>query len=485
VNLQALETQGELLHQDLGREYYLTGAGLKPEAAFEAIYRRYPALLSDEALACARESGTPSLLEWLVGLRVGRAIATLEERQLAWEQHATARVNGRDVPYLRVPIELVNLDDRKARIALDVARAALVSSELTPLLRTRWEREREVLAALGFEDYVAAVSTLSGIDLARLGLESERFLDATTDLYRESLERVVRQRLGSVPLAGLVRSDASWVFRARDFDGAFPGAAIVGTAGRQMAELGVSATQRGRITFDTEERPGKQPRAFCVPVRVPEEVYLVLRPRGGHADYRTFWHELGHALHFASVESTQPFAARWLGDTSVTEGFAMLWEHMTIEARWLRRYAGLNRDHSGRLVFELAVHELYGVRRYAAKLSYELLLHRGAPGAADEYVDRLTRATLFRYAPDDYLADVDPWFYAARYLRAWQLEAALAEALTSRFDEDWHRNARAGAYVQELMSRGQADAADRLAEEATGAGLSYAPLIARLERLLG
>ncbi|MBI3983585.1 MAG: hypothetical protein HY337_11795, partial [Gemmatimonadetes bacterium] len=310
-------------------------------------------------------------------------------------------------------------------------------------------------------------------------------LDATADLYRESLGRVVRQRLGSIPLAALVRSDASWTFRARDFDGAFPGAAMVGTAGRQMAELGVPAIQQARITFDTEERPGKQPRAFCVPVRVPDEVYLVLRPRGGHADYRTFWHELGHALHFASIESTQPFAARWLGDNSVTEGFAMLWEHMTIDARWLRRYPELSRDDSARLVFELAAHELYGVRRYAAKLSYELLLHGNAAPAADEYADRLTRATLFRYTPDDYLADVDPWFYAARYLRAWQLEAALAAALTERFDDDWHRNPRTGAYVLELMSRGQAAAADRLAEEATGAPLSYAPLVTRLERLLG
>ena len=37
-------------------------------------------------------------------------------------------------------------------------------------------------------------------------------------------------------------------------------------------------------------------RAFCAPVRVPHEVYLVLRPHGGQTDWTTFLHELGHAL---------------------------------------------------------------------------------------------------------------------------------------------------------------------------------------------
>ena len=46
-----------------------------------------------------------------------------------------------------------------------------------------------------------------------------------------------------------------------------------------MSEMGLDAKHGGRIRFDTEERHGKKPRAFCVPVQVPAEVYLVLRPR--------------------------------------------------------------------------------------------------------------------------------------------------------------------------------------------------------------
>ena len=485
MNLHALEAQGESLHQELGREYYLTGAGHKTDAAFEAIYARHPALQSDDALESARASGSRELLEWIVGLRVGRAVAGVEERQLAWEQAAVVRFDGGQVPYLRLPIELANLEDRGARSALDAARAAMVAVELTPIRRERVRGEREVLNGLGYPDYQAAVSELSGIDLAALAAEADRFLVATADLYRDALAQVARRRLDAVPLTALVRADAAWVFRARAFDAVFPAGSIVPLAERQMAELGLDATQGGRVVFDIEERPGKQPRAFCVPVRVPEEVYLVVRPRGGHADYRTFWHELGHALHYASVEPSQSFAARWLGDNSVTEGFAMLWDHMTVDRAWLARYGALSRRDADALAFEFAVHELYAVRRYAAKLGYELVLHSGTDAAPDEYAERLTRATLFRYTGDDYLADVDPWFYAARYLRAWQLEAGMAADLTARFDEDWYRNPRAGPYLQAYMSRGQATAADRLAEVATGRRLSFEPLVTRLERLLG
>ena len=48
-----------------------------------------------------------------------------------------------------------------------------------------------------------------------------------------------------------------------------------------------------------------------------------------------------------------PFEARWLGDNSVTEGFAMLFDHMTLDPRWLVRYTPLKPGEAKDLVFEL------------------------------------------------------------------------------------------------------------------------------------
>ncbi|MBI4419567.1 MAG: hypothetical protein HY560_01970 [Gemmatimonadetes bacterium] len=484
MTLPALLVRGEELHQALGREAYLTGSGLKETPEFQQIYDRFADVCSEEALRVARASGVNDLIEWVVDLRVGRRTARLEEAQLTWEQGAVLRVGEHEVPYLRAPIELANSPDREFRRALDLARVSAGASNLNGLRRERFAIEREEVLALGLGDYVATRSALAGIGLDALGRAAAKFLEDTEDVYREALGRLVRRRLG-VPLDDLPRSDAAWAFRADRFDGAFDGARLVPTAMRQIKEMGIDPVQNGRIRFDTDERAGKQPRAFCVPVRVPHEVYLVLRPRGGHADYRTFWHEHGHAVHFASTDPELPFAARWLGDNSVTEGFAMLWDHLPWDPRWLARYSGLSPADARDLRFELAVGELFMLRRYAAKLGYELVLHRGdLDRMAPEYAERLTRATLFRYPEGDYLLDVDPGFYAARYLRAWQLQVLLASALTERFDEDWYRNPRAGSLVQHLMSRGQAENADQLAARMGGGGLSFVPVGRRLQAAL-
>ncbi len=341
-----------------------------------------------------------------------------------------------------------------------------------------------MVRAAGYAEYVEAFRQLSGIDVDRLGAAAEAFLADTTDLYREGLARLVASRLG-IGVDDLVRADAAWCFRADRFDDAFPSNRLLAVAHEQMAAMGLDAACTGRVRFDTDERPGKQPRAFCVPVRVPEEVYLVLRPRGGHADYRTFFHELGHAMHFATADPGLPFAARWLGDNSVTEGFAMLWDHLTLDPAWLARHTALEPEARRTLVFELVMNECYMVRRYAAKLRYELELHRSDfTDVGGRYAEHLTAATGFRYDPTDALLDVDPGFYAARYLRAWQLEAALATTLADRFGAEWYCDPAAGAVVADLMRRGQGDPADRIARDVTGAELAFDAVVRRLERLL-
>jgi len=485
VTPEQLVQLGEELNRELGREYYQTGAGLKDSPAFEAIYDRHGELLHDEALDVARSSGIGELFEWVVHLRVGRAVAALEERQLVWEQDASLSVGGGEVSYLRAPIELQNSPDREYRIALDRERARVGAEGLNGLLRDRFSIEHEIIAGLHLaDDYVNSIQVLSGIDLDCLAEAAERFLDQTTDLYDDALSRLVRRRIG-VDLSQLVRADTGWAFRADAFDAGFPSTDLVAAAQRQMREMGLDAEQNGRVRFDTDERPGKQPRAFCAPVQVPDEVYLVIRPSGGHTDYRTFWHELGHAMHFAAVDPARPFHHRWLGDNSVTEGFAMLWDHLTMHRGWLRRYTGLSAAQTDELLFELSVAELYMLRRYAAKLRYELAFHRSdLTGVGPLYAELLSDATRFRFEEADFLRDVDPAFYAARYLRAWQLEAVVSGSLTERFDEDWYRNPRAGAFVQHLMSRGQADNADQLAAQTTGSPLTFDAVTRRLETVL-
>jgi hypothetical protein len=223
-------------------------------------------------------------------------------------------------------------------------------------------------------------------------------------------------------------------------------------------------------------------------VRVPDEVYLVLRPHGGQTDWQTFLHELGHALHFANMRPDHPMEYRWMGDNSITEGYAMLFDHLMQDAGWLRRYTELEKKTAPSYLRTAGFEELHFLRRYCAKLIYETQLYGGdVPWDAlpDLYVETLTGATTFRYARADAFVDVDPRYYAARYLRAWQLQALITETLVERYDEDWWRNPRAGPWiVQSLFSEAQRELAQEQAERVSGKALSFAPLVRSIERML-
>lgn len=482
----------------LSREQHLALAGYKPNAELRPIYERFSHVLGPGALELTRDAfrgATPNtdewrsaraLLDWQVEAHASRALAELDERLIAWEASAVVRLaEGREVPYQRAAVELATQPNRDERIALDDARAALVERELAPMRAERLQRERDLIESLEIaSDYIASFQALSGIDLRALAVDCERFLRDTEAMWAEVHGEAVRKQLGILP-GEATRADALALLRAPRFDPYFSATDMEPAVRRQVTEMGVDPTAGARAIVDLAARSGKRSRAFCAPVRIPHEVYLVLLPHGGATDYRTFLHELGHTLHFAYMRDDLPFEFRWLGDNSITEGYAMLFDHLMHDAGWLQRYSALGKGRVGEYRRAAALEELQFLRRYCAKLVYELQLYSGnVPWSSlpDAYVDILSGATLFRYRTADAFVDVDPRFYSARYLRAWQLQAALRDRLVSMFDEDWYRNPRGGPWVvRELFGEGQRELASELAERVGARALSFEPVIRAIE----
>ncbi|HET7620523.1 MAG TPA: hypothetical protein VFK39_01355 [Gemmatimonadaceae bacterium] len=501
LSLERVRRGGERLMEELSREYYRAQAGLQSSAELAPIYARYSDVLSDDSLQMMRElfrgasSGSQELhsarvlLDWQAEGLVSRTLAPLDEREIAWEGSAMVNVaDGRRIPFQRIAIEIANTTDRGERLSLEAARAKLVAAELAPLRRERFQRERDLTEGLDIApNYNATFNALSGIELAGLVDQCQTFLRDTREMWEDVFRARVRQQLGIDP-RDATRADALALMRAPQFDPYFPSSDMEREIRRQTEEMGVDAHADGRVIFDTAEREGKRSRAFCAPVRVPDEVYLVLRPHGGQADYRTFLHELGHALHFGYTRSDLAFEFRWLGDNSITEGYAMLFDHLMHDSGWLLRYTGLGRSRLPEFLRAVGFEELHFLRRYAAKLIYEYQLYSGEvpwDSLPDLYVATLSDATSFSYNTADAFVDVDPRYYAARYLRAWQLQALIAHTLVERFDEDWFRNPRSGPWIVEhLFAEGQRELAQELAERVAGEPLSFAPLLRATEALL-
>ena len=501
LSIDRLRREGDAFMEELSREYYLAHSGQKPTAELQPIYEKHAAILGPDALAMVLEMfraapagsedqrGLRLLTDWLVEAQSARALATLDERDIAWEGTAVVRVaDGRELEYQRVAIELANTPDARERHAIDEARAKLVERELAPMRRERFQREREITEDIGVaDDYNAAFELLSGLSLEGLRAQCDAFLRDTQSMWEDVLPEFLQSRLG-MSRSEVTRADALALFRAKEFDRFFAPTSMESSIRKQVREMGVDPTAGGRILFDTGDREGKRSRAFCAPVRVPNEVYLVMRPHGGQTDWNTFLHELGHALHFAYMRPDLSYEYRWLGDNSITEGYAMLFDHLMQDAGWLKRYTELGPANVRTFLRAVGFEELHFLRRYAAKLGYEIELYGGdLPWEAlpDLYTERLTSATSFRYSPADAFVDVDPRFYAARYLRAWQLQALITETLVANYDTDWWRNPRAGPWMcSALFGGGQRELADEQAQRVAGKKLTFDPLVRAVTKLL-
>jgi hypothetical protein len=498
ISLDRLRREGEAFMEEISREYYLAYSGQKSSPDLQPVYTKHAGILGDESFALTRETflsaaeGTDErrsarfLLDWQADSQSSRQLAAQDEREIAWESTAVVHVGEtRQLQYQAVAIELANERNKKTRHAIDAAREKLVAAELAPLRLERFQRERDIVEGLG--DYVETFELLSGISLVDLAAACQGFLRDTDGMWRDVLPEFSRRVLGMEP-SELTRADAAALLRARSFDASFPAARMEESIRRQVKEMSVDPLAGGRVVLDTGEREGKRSRAFCSAVRVPNEVYLVMRPHGGQTDWMTFLHELGHALHFAYMQPDLRFEYRWLGDNSITEGYAMLFDHRMQDAGWLARYTELSASNLPSFIRAAGFEELHFLRRYCAKLVYELELYGGATSWSslpDVYVDRLSSATTMRYSRADAFVDVDPRFYSARYLRAWQLQALLNETLVERYDVDWWRNPRAGPWIcSALFGEGQRELAHEQADRVAGRELSFGPLLRSVERML-
>jgi hypothetical protein len=209
-------------------------------------------------------------------------------------------------------------------------------------------------------------------------------------------------------------------------------------------------------------------------------VMLVIQPIGGRDDWEALFHEAGHTEHFAHTSPDLPMEARRLGDMAVTEGWAALFEHLVSEPAWLNRRLDVPRV--DKLANEGAANLLYFVRRYSAKLLYEIEFFQADDPITmkPRYVELLSDALKLPVQPESYLSDIDGSFYVTGYLRSWAFEAQLRDFLRSELGNEWFARREAGELLRELWSLGQGPKADDLLRDVTGATLEMASVADRI-----
>ncbi len=495
LDLDTYRRRAEEFICELDTEYYRHFSGQKQTCEAAPVYDRYPELFTQETFVRLNELYEPAVddekrrLAYLLAFNVdgymGEQTKHLSDEIANTEGAAQILVDGEAIGLRQAGVVQANEADAGRRERIQEARLAAVAERLNPLLDRYWRQCHDLAAGLGYPNYMELYSEVKGLDYTRLRAELEGFLIDTAGLYERVMDALTRERLG-VPLSKLRYADLPYLWRARDYDHVFTADGLVPALRSTLAGLDIDLDAQRNVHLDTDVRPLKTPRAFCSPVRVPEEIYLVVLPQGGQDDYATLLHEAGHTEHFAHVRPDLAFEYRHLGDNAVTEAFAFLFEHLAFSRRWLDVTLGFS-DADDFLRFA-NVNDLYFIRRYIAKLAYETELH-AQTGPLDDmpaaYARRLSAALLIDVPAQSYLVDVDDGFYCASYLRAWLFEGALRMMLQDRHGMEWFGQPAAADWLKELWSDGQHYPAERLLLKHGGGRLDADPLKHHIERALG
>jgi oligoendopeptidase F len=360
-------------------------------------------------------------------------------------------------------VSITTESNRETRRSLHRKRLNLIESS-NDLRAERLMKLYETARSLGYESYAALFEEIRGLDYSALISQVSTILSSTETIYLARLDNALRRAL-SIGVEEAERSDAMYFLHLTCYDDRFPAEQIIRVYSETMAGLGIKVAAQNNITIDSEPRHRKNPRAFCTPILIPDDIRLVIRPSGGQSDYQSFLHESGHAQHYGWASTHLPPEFKYSGDYALTETYAFLFNHLISDREWLANF--LRIKDSEEFIRSVMLTRLVTVRRYVAKLIFEGRIHRSGniEDAAELYSDLQTQSTSFKTVPGEYLFDLDDSFYSASYLRAWAFEVSLRDHLKMRYGSRWWSSLRAGDFLKQIWETGDRYTADEMASQ--------------------
>lgn len=477
------------------REQYLFLSGQKPHLEIAPVYERYSDLFARDAIDRLQQRLADTPLHYETERAAFRRLLTFAVEQFlennvkelteTISEHEVATVikwRGHEMTFQDAAIAVAAERDRNTRRGLYEKRLAVIAAA-NDRRAARLAKLHENARALGHSSYTALFEDLHQLDYAQLAREAQVLLARTEAVYTTQLSDALQRDL-DLDIEAAERADCAYFTHLKSYDARFPADKLLEVYRATMAGLGIGVESQTNIEIDSVARPRKTSRAFCMPVSVPDEIKLVIRPVGGQSDYQAMLHEAGHAQHYGWTAAALLPEFKYTGDYALTETYAFLFDHLISDSTWLAEFLGFTDNHS--FLRAVALARLAVVRRYIAKLMYESHLHASEDlaRAADLYAELQTSATKFKTSATEFLSDLDDGFYSASYVRAWALEVQLREHLRTRYGQRWWGSRRAGNFLKELWETGDRYTADEMAAQIGIGPITFDPLIDEFNQML-
>jgi hypothetical protein len=420
-----------------------------------------------------------------VGEFLARAVSEQSEALAALEASITFAAAGKDTPYRDLDRLLATEKSANKRWALYAA-ATTAAERLGGLVRLKQERAEAALKELGYAGYEAYGAELREVDLLEAAALAEQVLQVTQGPYEKVLGSLAEHEL-QLPLTKLRRSDLPRLFRSGGVDKEFPKEAARARANATLSGMGLELGTLPHLTLDDRELPKKNPRPLTVAVNPPQDVRLSFRPLPGVHPEGAFFRELGQALRFLFDPEPRWELAR-LGPRTAAEAEARVFEDLLADPVWLQEQTGLGPEKLVDYLASTSAFHLYALRLHAARVLYEVEVHRtDGSDAKALYTQVFSRALGFPLNPEEqarYGVDREDFYRSVDDLRAAFLAGQIQAQLKVRFGPAWWHQPGAGQFLKALWARGNASSAQEVAQSLGDTGIKPDQLLLRISALL-
>jgi hypothetical protein len=466
----------------LNHEQYLFFSGQKTRLEANALTAEYSDLFSlatrtelQQELDAARRDTDRAAIQLLLTnasqAYLKSSVRVLTNEIADYEARATIVWEGETITFADASSRLRTESNPVRRHDLAARRAEIIKGS-QDLRAERLQTLHDAARRLGAENYLALYRQQRGIEYEMLATQLPPFLVQTESLYAAGLAAALL-REANVTLAEATHADLPHFRSLARFDKFFPAWQLKHAYRETFSGLGILTYQQSNLVIDDEPRPRKTTKSFHFPVRVPDEIKVLVAAQDGARRYEAWLHECGRAQQFAWTSRQLYPEFQYSGDGAVREVFGLLFAGLLQDERWLGEMLSYYESHEFRHL--LAVQKLLLLRCNAARLQYEIELHAGhlAGKAGTRYAELLTDAVRVDYDETEHLRAVADGMIVADYLRAAAFEAQLREQLKTKFGSRWWTSRKAGDYLIDLWNTGGRYPAEEMAKLIDLGALSF------------
>jgi hypothetical protein len=472
MQIESYRNRLEAFERSLNHELYLWNSGDKNRLELVSLYSDYSDLFCIESIReieselksesfDSRRKSLEKIQLFLIDQYLDYKTAPVTEEIQRFASTQTIQWEGRVIPISQVSAKL-RWEPNAPRRQQCHERYASALAEGGELKRRKVQQLGCAARDLGFDNYVMARERISGILYEELLAPLEEAMNRLNDKFQERFRLSFETTVG-IPFreAGIwdvphweEKNDRPDVFRKQD---------LLRIADLTCAELGIRPKNSEVVFLHLEPAIGKRATPLCIPVRVPQEIKIVMVPEDGSRHYGCLLHEYGHAYHFAWTSPSLPAEHRLLGDRGLCEAYAFLLEHFVQECEWLTRMLLFTK--SELFLRFRALFRVYLIRSCIGKLRFTLKLHasESIDDVLQTFPEIMKAYTGLEFAPECWTSENG--FASADHLRGWIFEAMLREYLRTKYGNAWTSNRSASGFLKEIWETGMLYSADELCNE--------------------